>query len=206
MVVVAQLVRAPGCGPGGRGFKSPHPPQLPSETSSPQYPPSPGIVNRCLVRGASCFVRGAWWVAGTAGWRLHGASPWPAVRAAGSGIHHHCLCRNLCRCLPITPPGFAKQPRENTFFQRKTGNVVWRNPLPLRFTRGDVAFGALPRFAPNGRGKPVAGRSGGGSAPDDATDILACGGGESDGSKLEYDHHRRYSLDPDKPLESWLLI
>ena len=28
MVVVAQLVRAPGCGPGGRGFKSPHPPHL----------------------------------------------------------------------------------------------------------------------------------------------------------------------------------
>ena len=26
MVVVAQLVRAPGCGPGGRGFKSRHPP------------------------------------------------------------------------------------------------------------------------------------------------------------------------------------
>ena len=28
MVVVAQLVRAPGCGPGGRGFESPHPPHL----------------------------------------------------------------------------------------------------------------------------------------------------------------------------------
>ena len=26
MVVVAQLVRAPDCGSGGRGFKSPHPP------------------------------------------------------------------------------------------------------------------------------------------------------------------------------------
>lgn len=26
MVVVAQLVRAPGCGPGGRGFKSHLPP------------------------------------------------------------------------------------------------------------------------------------------------------------------------------------
>ena len=29
MVVVAQLVRAPGCGPGGRGFKSPQPPHSP---------------------------------------------------------------------------------------------------------------------------------------------------------------------------------
>ncbi len=28
MVVVAQLVRAPGCGPGGRGFESPHPPHF----------------------------------------------------------------------------------------------------------------------------------------------------------------------------------
>ncbi len=28
MVVVAQLVRAPGCGPGGRGFKSHLPPQF----------------------------------------------------------------------------------------------------------------------------------------------------------------------------------
>ena len=28
MVVVAQLVRAPGCGPGGRGFNSPHPPHF----------------------------------------------------------------------------------------------------------------------------------------------------------------------------------
>ena len=28
MVVVAQLVRAPGCGPGGRGFKSRHPPHI----------------------------------------------------------------------------------------------------------------------------------------------------------------------------------
>src|SRR6266576_3522984 len=27
MVGVAQLVRAPGCGPGGRGFESPRPPQ-----------------------------------------------------------------------------------------------------------------------------------------------------------------------------------
>ncbi len=27
MVVVAQLVRAPDCGSGGRGFKSHHPPQ-----------------------------------------------------------------------------------------------------------------------------------------------------------------------------------
>ena len=26
MVIVAQLVRAPGCGPGGRGFESPHSP------------------------------------------------------------------------------------------------------------------------------------------------------------------------------------
>jgi hypothetical protein len=26
MVGVAQLVRVPGCGPGGRGFKSPHSP------------------------------------------------------------------------------------------------------------------------------------------------------------------------------------
>ena len=26
MVGVAQVVRAPGCGPGGRGFKSHHPP------------------------------------------------------------------------------------------------------------------------------------------------------------------------------------
>ena len=29
MVVVAQLVRAPGCGPGGRGFKTPQPPHFP---------------------------------------------------------------------------------------------------------------------------------------------------------------------------------
>jgi hypothetical protein len=28
MVAVAQLVRAPGCGPGGRGFKSHQPPQF----------------------------------------------------------------------------------------------------------------------------------------------------------------------------------
>src|SRR5262245_22316827 len=28
MVGVAQLVRAPGCGPGGRGFKSHHSPQV----------------------------------------------------------------------------------------------------------------------------------------------------------------------------------
>ncbi|CAN0540308.1 unnamed protein product, partial [Laminaria digitata] len=28
-VAVAQLVRAPGCGPGGRGFKSPQPPHYP---------------------------------------------------------------------------------------------------------------------------------------------------------------------------------
>ncbi len=28
MVIVAQLVRAPGCGPGGRGFKSPHSPHI----------------------------------------------------------------------------------------------------------------------------------------------------------------------------------
>ena len=28
MVAVAQLVRAPGCGPGGRGFKSPQPPHF----------------------------------------------------------------------------------------------------------------------------------------------------------------------------------
>ena len=28
MVIVAQLVRAPGCGPGGRGFKSPHSPHF----------------------------------------------------------------------------------------------------------------------------------------------------------------------------------
>ena len=27
MVGVAQLVRAPGCGPGGRGFETPRPPQ-----------------------------------------------------------------------------------------------------------------------------------------------------------------------------------
>ena len=27
MVGVAQLVRVPGCGPGGRGFESPHSPQ-----------------------------------------------------------------------------------------------------------------------------------------------------------------------------------
>ena len=27
--------------------------------------------------------------------------------------------------------------------------------VPLRFTLGDVAFGALPRFAPNARGKPA---------------------------------------------------
>jgi hypothetical protein len=27
-VAVAQLVRAPGCGPGGRGFESPRSPQL----------------------------------------------------------------------------------------------------------------------------------------------------------------------------------
>ena len=30
MVIVAQLVRAPGCGPGGRGFKSPHSPHIQS--------------------------------------------------------------------------------------------------------------------------------------------------------------------------------
>lgn len=28
MVGVAQLVRAPGCGPGGRGFEPPQPPEL----------------------------------------------------------------------------------------------------------------------------------------------------------------------------------
>lgn len=28
MVIVAQLVRAPGCGPGGRGFESPHSPMF----------------------------------------------------------------------------------------------------------------------------------------------------------------------------------
>ena len=28
-VAVAQLVRAPGCGPGGRGFKTPQPPHFP---------------------------------------------------------------------------------------------------------------------------------------------------------------------------------
>jgi hypothetical protein len=27
VVGVAQLVRAPGCGPGGRGFETPRPPQ-----------------------------------------------------------------------------------------------------------------------------------------------------------------------------------
>ena len=78
-----------------------------------------------------------------------------AKRAAGSGIHHHCLCRNLCRCLPITPRAFSPQPPENTFSQRKVKPLVAGNPLPLRFTLGDVAFGALPRFAPNARGKPA---------------------------------------------------
>ena len=33
MVVVAQLVRAPGCGPGGRGFESRLPPHI--ERSAP---------------------------------------------------------------------------------------------------------------------------------------------------------------------------
>ena len=32
VVGVAQLVRAPGCGPGGRGFESPQPPQFPKTT------------------------------------------------------------------------------------------------------------------------------------------------------------------------------
>ena len=32
MVGVAQLVRAPGCGPGGRGFKSPHSPHALRQT------------------------------------------------------------------------------------------------------------------------------------------------------------------------------
>ena len=31
MVVVAQLVRAPDCGSGCRGFESPHPPCVPAE-------------------------------------------------------------------------------------------------------------------------------------------------------------------------------
>ena len=35
MVDVAQLVRAPVCGTGGRGFKSRHPPQLFSPTVFP---------------------------------------------------------------------------------------------------------------------------------------------------------------------------
>ena len=33
MVGVAQLVRVPGCGPGGRGFKSPHSPHTRNEES-----------------------------------------------------------------------------------------------------------------------------------------------------------------------------
>ena len=34
MVVVAQLVRVPGCGPGGRGFDSHQPPHLKTSTQS----------------------------------------------------------------------------------------------------------------------------------------------------------------------------
>ena len=37
MVDVAQLVRAPVCGTGGRGFKSRHPPQLSCTHPSRQY-------------------------------------------------------------------------------------------------------------------------------------------------------------------------
>ena len=42
-----------------------------------------------------------------------------AKRAAGSGIHHHCLCRNLCRCLPITPRHFHRNPRKTPFRKEK---------------------------------------------------------------------------------------
>jgi hypothetical protein len=33
MVGVAQLVRAPGCGPGGRGFETPHSPHSTFEST-----------------------------------------------------------------------------------------------------------------------------------------------------------------------------
>ena len=46
MVGVAQLVRAPGCGPGGRGFKSHHSPNIIGVQRSPVNAPALGAGDR----------------------------------------------------------------------------------------------------------------------------------------------------------------
>ena len=47
MVIVAQLVRAPGCGPGGRGFESLHSPHFFAQILGKKITKPQGFTSQC---------------------------------------------------------------------------------------------------------------------------------------------------------------